>query len=245
MRWAMMIVAMVAVIAMAGVADAGYVYLVDIGTATSPVATATEFRDDPTGGVPGLTGSEPVDPLDSGSGPGPHTSAGGIVVDFGGAHDAYYPGAGEIPAMGNLRVDWSDRLRGNTTVSIRNVALDPSTECTLYLWGNIDGFSWGPQWYQNGTFTPINNADVTFASTAAVEKFLAVNFTTSAAWDDVNSTIQFTWGPGTPTSSLYQTLNGFAITGPGGAAEPVIPEPAGLGLLGVALLAVRRKRRAQ
>jgi len=241
MKKALMIVAMAAVIAMAGSAQA-YVYLVDIGTATSPVATATEFRDDPTGGVPGLTGSEPVDPLNSGSGPGPHTSAGGIVVDFGGAQDAYYPGAGEIPLMGNLRVDWSDKhiSVGNTTVSIRNVALDPSTVCTLYLWGNIDGFSWGPQWGENSAFTPINNADVTFASTATVERFLAVDFTTSAAWDDVNSTIQFIWSRGTPTSSEYVALNGFAITGPGG--DVVVPEPAGLGLIGLALLAVRRRR---
>ena len=240
MRKALMIMAMVAGVAMAGTAQA-YTYLVDIGSATSPVATATEFRDEPTGGVPGLTGSEPTERLDCGTpgGAGDHTSASGIVVNFGAPQAPWTSNQGAT--MGELLDDWSDVPHGNYTVSIRNVALDPSTVCTLYLWGNTDGFDWGPTWYENSTFTPINNADVTFASTAPGDYFLAVDFTTSAAWDDVNSTIQFIWSPGPPTSQTYQAFNGFAITGPGEPPAP-IPEPAGLGLVGVALLAVRRKR---
>jgi len=229
MRRAMMIVAMIAVIGMAGTADA-YVYLVDIGPVGS-VATANDFATAPTGVVPGLTGSEPVDTL-AGSGSGTFTTAGGIDVTFGGSQLNYWLGA----ALGNLRGDMSEPPIGTMNVSIGHVALDPSTLCTLYLWGNITGNSWGSQYNEDSAFTPINNADVTFASTATVEKFLAVNFTTSAAWDDVNSTIDFVWGPGVNARD-FLAFNAFAITGPG-----PIPEPAGLGLIGLALLAVRRRR---
>ena len=240
MKKLLMIAAMVAVIGMAGAAEA-YTYLVDIGTAGSTLATANDFATEPTGSVPGLTGSEPVDRLNTATGAGPHTSDGGIVVSFSGGDAANQMGydTTETAGMGALLQDWSDALRSNITVSVRNVALDPSTVCTLYLWGNTDGFSWGPSWYENSAFTPINNADVTFASTATANYFLAVDFTTSAAWDDVNSTIQFTWGPGPQTSQAYQAFNAFAITGPGSAV--VVPEPAGLGLIGLALLAVRRR----
>ena len=223
----MVIVAMIGVIAMAGTANA-YVYLVDVitDTGTYPVATAAEFAAE---GVAGLTGTEPVDTLNAGGGAGTYPTAGEIDVTFGGTHTDY-----EVSGVGNLRGDYVYLQSTTMGVSIGNVALDPSTVCTLYLWGNINGNPHG--WNEDAYFTPVDG-DVTFASTATVSEYLAVNFTTNAAWDDVNDTIEFTWGP----TDVYGDLNAFAITGPGEAAEP-IPEPAGLGLIGLALLAVRKKR---
>ena len=242
MKKLMMIVAMIGVIGMAGAALAAPPYLVDIvadrGQRTTPVgATAADFT---AAGVVGLTGAEPVDTLNPGAttavliGPaGTYPTAGGINVYLGGPHGENNTTL--TVGLSELFVDflmiWTPDAPGPIDVTIGNVALDPSTKYRLYLWGNRN--------YLGGTgdeiceFTPVDG-DVVFDSNTTTPEYLAVDFTTNAAWDDVNDTIDFTLARVTG----FGDWNGFAITGPGG----VVPEPAGLGLIGLALLAVRRKR---
>ena len=223
----LMIMAMVAVIAMAGVANAG-VYLVDIVVGASPVATAADFT---TGGVTGLVGTEPVDTLDSGLGAATYATAGGIDVTFGGTHFENTGTWGTLSAPQDLLRDfvYGYPNAAPMNVSIGNIDLDPSSNYTLYLWGNLSGVV-----ADDSIFTPVNG-DVTFASLTPTQAYLAVDFTTNAAWNDTSDTIDLIWDS---AASLWNNFNGFAIVG---GAEP-IPEPAGLGLIGLALLAVRRKR---
>jgi hypothetical protein len=138
----------------------------------------------------------------------------------------------------NLKTDGANDFNGSgvpdNSISIGNIDLNPSSIYTLYLWGDIDGSGFG----SGSIFTPVNG-DVTFDLLNTGTNYLEVDFTTSASWDDgPNDTIDFIWGDNSSAGGWIY-FAGFAIVG--GAAAP-IPEPAGLGLMGLALLAVRKRR---
>ena len=105
----------------------------------------------------------------------------------------------------------------------------------MYLWGH-----WDNAYATTSTFTPVNG-DVTFASTAATSKYLKVDFTTNASWDDVNDTIDFNWA----REDAYGDFNGFAIVSV--SAAP-IPEPMTMLAVGLGITSlggyIRKRRRA-
>ena len=234
MKKLLMIVAMVAVIGMAGTANAG-VYLVDFTFGGSPVATAADFT---TGGVAGLAGTETTDSLAVTGGAGTLTTGGGINVTFQNAHFANYrPDWAALVAPVNLLRDFAyDYAPGgapDANISIGNIDLDPGSNYTLYLWGHNFNVVL-PGGYAS-TFTPVDG-DVTFVSLTPTLAYLAVDFTTNAAWDDENDTIDFIWGSGPED---WNQFTGFAIVG------EAVPEPGTIVMLliGVAGLLFYRKRR--
>lgn len=206
--------------------------LFDINGANSPNnADASDFI---AVGVTMLTGSETVIAAAAG-GNTSSASAGGITLSFDATALALNlndtQAAGLDPNAADLLRDYY-YLYTETSRSASiggSLGLSAGETYTLTLIGTL-----APAFDYDGDFTPVNGANITYASTVTGNGVFAVNFTTGAGYVDGTDTLDFTWG----RTGDFAVFNGFAITSP-------IPEPstallAGLGLAGLTL---RRRRR--
>jgi len=146
-------------------------------------------------------------------------------------------------------------------VMLQGLATEFSLGYDVYVYfGDVD-WTWG---WPNGGFIYESNTAADYTASVSDPAMPTGNETQTLTWSmSEGQTFSGTWTPGTnyvlftgksADVAVYTAwvdgtinvggnfctalINGMQIDGP----DPVIPEPAGLGLLGVALLAMRRRR---
>lgn len=182
--------------------------LLDIGLAGKPAAAAADFTG---AGVTGLTGSETVGNLAAISANDASTLftfTNGVSMSLSGrCQGAWSKDLGNEMLNDYLYLQHDQGRGGPLDVSLGNLALNPGTTYTLYLFGT-DGST-----NELSAFTPVDNSGVTFASSSPSNGNLVVQFSTAPSYS--GQPVQFTWAraSGSPNFGVF---NGIAIR-PGAA----------------------------